>query len=396
MRVAIVKPSWGITGGFEVLMSRVERELTERGHEVGWHHVQVQGVPDDPFGMQVPERLRTRAWEAFRYFGMVEAFRAVDTSEFDLILSTQPPSFAAEHPHHLALFSHHLRLYYDLSDTYIEAGFADARDHQLAQAAVRRVDERYMHNPGYFLATSEVVRDRLHRYNGLDGRVGVFHAVSPVAEQQLAEPVPDTYEHPMCVSRHEWPKRTELFVHAMKYLPATQGTCVGSGGRLAFVRALDARLSGDHADLDDVEPHELWLNTGEAPPFHAQTTHSNVRFLTDVREDRDLADLYGAALCVVAPAYLEDYGLTAIEAMAFGKPLVVCDDGGGLTTFVEDGVNGFIVPPVGAAIAEAVQRFVDDPSLARSMGAAARERAMQYTWARATREIEDGIARVTS
>jgi glycosyltransferase involved in cell wall biosynthesis len=99
---------------------------------------------------------------------------------------------------------------------------------------------------------------------------------------------------------------------------------------------------------------------------------------------------------VVAPAYLEDYGLTAIEAMAFGKPLVVCDDGGGLATFVDDGVNGFIVPPVGASIAEAVQRFVQDPSLARSMGAAARERAMQYTWARATREIEDGIARVTS
>ena len=80
--------------------------------------------------------------------------------------------------------------------------------------------------------------------------------------------------------------------------------------------------------------------------------------------------------------------------MACGKPLIVCSDGGGLTRFVEDGVTGFVVEPTGSAIAAAVQRFVDDPELARQLGKNARERAHEYTWARAMDEIELGISAV--
>ena len=60
--------------------------------------------------------------------------------------------------------------------------------------------------------------------------------------------------------------------------------------------------------------------------------------------------------CAVAPAYLEDYGITAVEAMAYGLPLIVCEDGGGLPWFVEDGVTGFVVEPTGRAIAEAMTK----------------------------------------
>jgi glycosyltransferase involved in cell wall biosynthesis len=101
-------------------------------------------------------------------------------------------------------------------------------------------------------------------------------------------------------------------------------------------------------------------------------------------------------LCVIAPAYCEDYGLAAIEAMAYGNPLVVCRDGGHLTRFVEDGVNGFIVDPDGASIAEAVERLRSDPALALSMAHAARETARPYTWDRAMDEVRDGIEQVMS
>src|SRR5207245_11240553 len=110
--------------------------------------------------------------------------------------------------------------------------------------------------------------------------------------------------------------------------------------------------------------------------------------------DSELAALYGSALCVVAPAYLEDYGLTALEAMAFGKPVVVCKDGGGLVDFVEDGITGFVVDPNGRALAEAVRTLADDPALARKMGAAAREAGGGYSWGRAAEEILAGLARV--
>jgi glycosyltransferase involved in cell wall biosynthesis len=125
----------------------------------------------------------------------------------------------------------------------------------------------------------------------------------------------------------------------------------------------------------------------------AATRASNVRFVGHVSDD-ELSRLYGEALCVVAPAYLEDYGLTAIEAMHHGKPIIVCTDGGGLVDFVEDGVNGFVVEPTGAAIARAVRTLHDDKALAQRLGDGARETAARFTWSRAMEEFDQGLERV--
>jgi glycosyltransferase involved in cell wall biosynthesis len=86
-----------------------------------------------------------------------------------------------------------------------------------------------------------------------------------------------------------------------------------------------------------------------------------------------------SAVCVVAPAYDEDYGLTAIEAMAAGTPVIVCRDGGGLVELVDDGVTGLVVEPTGAAIAAAIRTLVDDPELARRLGEQGREAARAHT-----------------
>ena len=108
----------------------------------------------------------------------------------------------------------------------------------------------------------------------------------------------------------------------------------------------------------------------------------------------ELAELYAGAACAVAPAYLEDYGITGVEAMAHGLPLIVCEDGGGLPWFVEDGVTGFVVQPTGRAIAEAMTRLQDDPTLAAEMGREARGRSRNFTWENALVEVRRGLQRV--
>lgn len=389
MRIGIAKPDYGITGGFELVMQRIEAELTRRGHDVDWLLVDVARVPRNPFGVEVTDRVWSAQPEFFRYLALVDAFAHLDASGHDLLLTTQPPSFAAEHPHHLALFSHHLRIYYDLSEAYVAAGLAaDIGLHQAAQRNVREVDDHYLARPGWVLAASEFVQERLRSFNGLLN-VGVYHAGVGVPEG-AAQPQDDRPGlAPLCVSRHEFPKRTELFVHALKLLPDLEGDMVGGGGRLEFVRNLDARLSQPGADLDHLAASDLWLCRHDAYE-PAPDAASNVR-LRGFVTDHELACLYRGALCVVAPAYCEDYGLTAVEAMHYGKPLIVCRDGGGLTAFVEDGVNGLVVDPTGPALANAIRTLADDPELALKMGAAARETAAQFTWTRAMAEIDMGI-----
>ena len=202
----------------------------------------------------------------------------------------------------------------------------------------------------------------------------------------------------LTVGRHEFPKRSELFVHAMYLTERGRGLCVGSGGRIGYVKELDARFaSGDVPPT--IADTDLWLrpvepldpSRAEDPPSEA----SRVEFLENVADDK-LQQLMLTSLCLVAPALLEDYGLTAIEAMQHGLPVITCRDSGHLTHFVEDGVTGFIVEPTGAAIAEAIQVLVDDPQRAAAMGAAAREYAMSFTWERALAEFDQAIETVMS
>lgn len=399
LRIAIVKPDFRVTGGFELVMARVDAELRERGHRTAWHTVDTFETSRSPFALDVPPAVWAASPEYFRYLSLVEAFRRVDPGDADVVVSTQPPSFAVDHARVLALFSHHLRIYYDLSDAYVEAGFVDPALHRAGESCVREVDDPLLRAVRHFLAASPEVKRRLARFNGLDDNVGIY--LAGVAFRHDVAPDPpapaDGDGHVLCVSRHEWPKRTELFVAAMKHLPSQRGTLVGTGGRLAWAKTVDATLTAPGADLDAVDSRSLWMNRGEIAPAHAlePPRRSNVRFLGHV-PDGKLDRLFASAVCVVAPAYLEDYGLTAIEAMAYGKPLVVCRDGGGLTDSVQDGVNGFVVDPEPAAIAGAVRRLADDPDLARTMGANAREIAATYTWDRAMAQIDEGIERVLS
>jgi glycosyltransferase involved in cell wall biosynthesis len=71
----------------------------------------------------------------------------------------------------------------------------------------------------------------------------------------------------------------------------------------------------------------------------------------------------------------EGFGLSALEAMASGLP-VVASAVGGLNELVEDGVTGFLVPPRDAReLADRIDRLLRSSELRMRMGAAARARA---------------------
>ncbi|HVF75639.1 MAG TPA: glycosyltransferase family 4 protein [Acidimicrobiales bacterium] len=394
MRIGIVKPDFGIVGGFELVLQRISRELAAMGHSVEWLTVDVRHVRERAFGIDIPDYVWHSQAESFRYLALVDAFSVMRLDAVDLVLSTQPPSYAVHHPRHLALFSHHQRMYYDLSNVWIEAGFApDVALHHEAKQLIRSLDYELLRRPGHILAASEVVKERLDRFNGLRETVGVYHAGVGVGACEV--PVTGQGKHAICVSRQEFPKRTELFVHAMKLLPDLKGVAVGGGTRLQYVQSLDAKLSAMGSDIAHVDSLPMWLCRHDDRATGDPPVGSNVEYLGHV-DDSELSRLYAEAFCVVAPAYDEDYGLTAIEAMQHGKPLVVCRDGGGLTLFVEDGVNGLVVEPTGPAIAAAVQRLREEPGLAEALGEGARATAATYTWHRAMREINEGIERVCS
>ncbi len=68
----------------------------------------------------------------------------------------------------------------------------------------------------------------------------------------------------------------------------------------------------------------------------------NVRLLGTV-DDSSLNEWYNRVSAVIVPSVFEGFGLTVIEAMACGTP-VIATDVDALRDVIEDGVNGFLVP----------------------------------------------------
>ncbi len=108
-----------------------------------------------------------------------------------------------------------------------------------------------------------------------------------------------------------------------------------------------------------------------------------VRFLGRVAHD-DLPTLYGCAdiytmLCRNRWGGLEQegFGIVFLEAAACGVAQVAGDSGGAAEAVV-DGITGIVVrqPTDVAEVAVAYERLLDDPAVARAMGAAARSRAV--------------------
>jgi N-acetyl-alpha-D-glucosaminyl L-malate synthase BshA len=92
-------------------------------------------------------------------------------------------------------------------------------------------------------------------------------------------------------------------------------------------------------------------------------------------ERTDLPALLPGADVFLLPSEVESFGLAALEALSCGVP-VVASAVGGLPEVIADGEVGFL-RPVGdvAAMAEAVERLLDDEALRRRMGRAARRLA---------------------
>lgn len=107
-----------------------------------------------------------------------------------------------------------------------------------------------------------------------------------------------------------------------------------------------------------------------------------------------LPDFYAAADLCLMPSLHESFGMVALEAMACGVP-VVASRVGGLSTTVQDGVTGLLVPEGDvAALARGIAALLADEPRRRAMGRRAREWASRFAWPTVARALAELYAEV--
>jgi glycosyltransferase involved in cell wall biosynthesis len=92
----------------------------------------------------------------------------------------------------------------------------------------------------------------------------------------------------------------------------------------------------------------------------------------------DIVALLGMADIGVLASLEEGFSNSILEAMAAGLPMIVTDVGGNAEAVI-DGATGLVVPPCNAsALGAAILKLALDPTLARTMGDAGRERVRTF------------------
>lgn len=187
--------------------------------------------------------------------------------------------------------------------------------------ALRRWDRRAAASAHRYLAISEAVRARVSEIYGIEA--DILHPPVDLDTAGPAEPVAGIEPgFLLCVSRLLPYKNVEAVVAAFGRLPGLRLVVVGTGPLAASLRA-------------------------GAP--------SNVSMAGQV-SDAGLRWLYASSTGLVAASY-EDFGLTPVEAAAFGKPTAALRWGGFLDTTVEGATGVFFEEPEPEPIAAAIERL---------------------------------------
>jgi len=104
-------------------------------------------------------------------------------------------------------------------------------------------------------------------------------------------------------------------------------------------------------------------------------------------DEPTLAALYAGAECLLHASLLEGFGLTPLESLAAGTPVVAYRAG---AVFEVVGDAGLLVDEGDAAsLGDALLRFLADESLAAALRARAKPRAAIFSWDQAARETLD-------
>jgi len=163
--------------------------------------------------------------------------------------------------------------------------------------------------------------------------------------------------------RQRYGGRFVLFVGVLRYYK-------GLSYLLEAMRSVDCRLviigSGP-------EERRLKVMTGELG------LEDRVTFTGTVSDEEKTAHLHACDLFVLPSSERsEAYGLSMVEAVSCGKPAVSTRLGTGVEFVNVDGETGFNVEPRNpAALADAINRLLDDDGLREQFGAQARARAQR-------------------
>ena len=228
--------------------------------------------------------------------------------------------------------------------------FAESRLFEFEEKAIAHADHRFVVSKHWQkMLKDEYGYDSIISYNGLD--IGDF---SQLPVRKGRDPTV------LFVGGLEPRKGLEYLLHAMEYvidaLPSARLIAVGKTG---------------------------FRGTDEWSWFSKLADRLGISGRMEFTESVDqetLLRFYSECDVLVLPSKTEGWGLSLMEAMACGKP-VVASKAGGIPELVRDGTDGILVRPGDVrGLADSIIKLLSDPDLRTEMGKEGMRRVREFSW----------------
>ncbi len=267
------------------------------------------------------------------------AWRTIDLTQvngepIDMVVALKFPAYLVRHPNKVIWLTHQHRQAYDLAGTEYSDLTAD-EDALATRRVIMEADTRLIREARRVFTISRTVAERLLQFNGI--RAQPLYHPGPNADLLRCDCYGDYVFYP---SRLDRTKRHDLLIRAMAEVKSGVKCIVaGVGPEEGRLRELIARHGVEH----------------------------RVK-MVGFTNDEELIDYYAKALAVYFGPFGEDYGYVTLEAFYAKKPVVTLTDSGAPLEFVQDGINGFVLPADPRAIAAKLDLLFEQRNLAESMG----------------------------
>ncbi len=284
--------------GADVISTDVDRRLIELMGFTDVNVISLGGLSHTPPLRQIQSTIKFASCD----------FRG----KYDFFIFSGNWAHYASNRHKPNLFYCHtpVRAFYDQRETMAASMNPVAKVAFLGWTAVHsRFDKKSIARIDQIACNSQNTVRRIKKYLGMDAIV-IYPPVDTGKYRYISD---DGFW--LSVNRLYPEKRIEVQIEAFRQMPEEKLIIIGNCG------------VGDHS-ADYAKGLKMNL-----PP--------NVTLVGDVSEER-LIDYYGRCRGVITTAADEDFGMSAVEAMAAGKPVIAVAEGGYLETVV-DGVTGKLI-----------------------------------------------------
>ncbi len=381
------------TGGMNVYVRDLSRELALRGH-----HVDVYTRSQSPDVPRISAALGPRArvihvpagpeapYDKHLVYGHLPQFVAgvlaqtqADGIQYDVIHSHYWLSGAA---------AHQLRAAWDVPIVHMAHTLGVMKNLVAQRPEERETDERIAVEreivrfaDALVAATPAEEQQLIELYAADPARI---HVISPGVDTERFHPIPPDQARSQigtCPAR-----RLILFVGRIEPLKGVDNLLRAIALLIARQPTLRSQLC---VPIIGGDPNQVRENAELARLHELRTAlglDEEVLFIGAKNQDT-LQYYYAAAEMVVMPSDYESFGMVALEAMACGTP-VIASDVGGLAFLVKDGRTGYRVPARDPeALADRIARLLKDEGLRRRIGQRAACWAQAYAWPRIADQI---------